>query len=66
MRCNGILVSVPKESVLDRLPPRVRERHDDFRRCGSCGRVYWAGTHHQRMQQFLGHLLADLSRGRAT
>jgi uncharacterized protein with PIN domain len=38
----------------------VRERHDAFRRCPSCRRVYWAGSHHRSMER----LVQALSRGR--
>jgi uncharacterized protein with PIN domain len=57
LRCNDLLEPVPKEAVAERLPPRVRERHDDFRRCPACGRIYWAGTHHRRMTRLLEDVL---------
>ncbi len=60
LRCNGLLILVAKETVLDGLPPSVRERHDEFRRCASCARVYWAGTHHARMQRLVERLTAEL------
>ena len=53
MRCNGILHSVEKEAIIDQLPPGVRERHARFHRCLQCGRVYWRGTHFERMQRFI-------------
>lgn len=53
MRCNGVLQEVSKEDVANRLPERVAESHQDFRRCPDCGRVYWKGSHHQRMQKYL-------------
>lgn len=56
IRCNGALAPVEKAEVADRLPPRVRERHQSFRRCGGCGRVYWAGTHHERMSRVVAAL----------
>jgi uncharacterized protein with PIN domain len=59
IRCNGVIAPVPREEVADRVPPRVRERQADFRRCGSCGRVYWAGTHHARMERVIAGLLAE-------
>jgi len=58
LRCNALLETVRKEDVADELPPRVRERHDAFRRCPSCRRVYWAGTHHRRMEQLVADHLA--------
>ena len=56
MRCNGPLVPVPREDILDRLPPRVREQYDEFRRCASCDQVYWRGTHFQRMARLVERL----------
>lgn len=58
MRCNGRLESVPAEEVRTRVPPRVAERQAQFSRCVDCGRIYWAGTHHQRMQRVVDELLA--------
>jgi uncharacterized protein with PIN domain len=53
MRCNGKLHSVEKEAVIDQLPPGVRERHDKFRQCSQCARVYWRGSHFERMQRLI-------------
>lgn len=53
LACNGLLLSIDKAKVLDQLPPRVREGQERFWRCPDCGRVYWEGTHHQRMQEFV-------------
>jgi uncharacterized protein with PIN domain len=59
LRCNDPLEAVRSEDVAREVPPRVRERHDSFRRCPSCGRVYWAGTHHRRMERLVSDLLAE-------
>ncbi len=56
--CNGLLAPVPKDQVADRLPPKTRQCYDDFRLCEGCGRIYWPGSHHQRMQR----LIEDLTR----
>ncbi len=52
MSCNGSLEIVAPESVRQSLPPRVREKRE-FRRCSACGKVYWEGTHHDRMTRML-------------
>jgi len=59
IRCNGILEDVSKKEVLDLLPLRVKEGHDEFRGCKNCGRVYWKGTHYERMRQFLDGVLRE-------
>jgi uncharacterized protein with PIN domain len=58
LRCNGVLEDVPKEAVARELPPRVREEQDAFRRCPSCRRVYWAGSHRRRMEALVAELAA--------
>ena len=57
LRCNGNLEDVAKETVVAEVPPASREHYDDYRRCGSCGRVYWPGSHYRRMERFLAHML---------
>jgi uncharacterized protein with PIN domain len=59
IRCNGVLVPVSKEAVIDRLPPRTREYYDEFRRCRVCGHVYWKGSHYERMQQLVAYIRAQ-------
>jgi len=56
IRCNQPLVPAERADVENRLPARVRERHAEFRTCSSCGRIYWKGSHHQRMQQMISEL----------
>jgi uncharacterized protein with PIN domain len=48
--CNTPLEDVSREAVLDRLPPKVRALYDRFKRCPGCERVYWEGTHWERMK----------------
>ena len=50
---NAPLRSVAKAEVLDRLPPRVAAAQDEFNTCDLCGRVYWKGSHWQRMSAVL-------------
>jgi len=48
--CNGRLEDVSADQVADRVPPYVLATAGRFRRCDSCGRVYWPGTHLKRIQ----------------
>ncbi len=57
MRCNEPLQPVPKASVLHRLPPMVRVEQRSFSRCPRCRRIYWPGSHWQRMRRRLDTLL---------
>jgi uncharacterized protein with PIN domain/molybdopterin converting factor small subunit len=50
---NAPLRSVAKADVLERLPPQVAAFQEEFSTCDLCGRVYWKGTHWQRMSEVL-------------
>jgi uncharacterized protein with PIN domain len=58
LECNGTLEAVPKEAVDHRLPPRTRAAFDAFWRCAGCDRVYWRGSHWQRLRGRLAAALA--------
>lgn len=51
--CNAILVPVPLEAVEGLVPEGVRTRHQAFWRCPSCRRVYWQGSHWDKMVEQL-------------
>lgn len=53
MRCNAPLRSVEKHMVLDRLPPSVREHKQQFSICDVCQRVFWEGSHWEKMRDLL-------------
>jgi uncharacterized protein with PIN domain len=55
--CNAALQPVDKASVATVVPPQVLERQDQFSRCAACGRVYWPGSHYERMRAALDDLL---------
>lgn len=57
LACNGVLREIPAAEA-SRAPPRVRERHDHFVGCDDCGRIYWAGTHHERMKGVVAQVLS--------
>lgn len=55
--CNGVVAVVPKEGIEDRLEPDTRRYFNEFFMCGSCGRVYWKGSHYERMKAMVDGLL---------
>ena len=56
--CNGILVPVSKETILDRLEPLTRKYYESFQICRQCKRIYWPGSHQERILQKLEKLRA--------
>lgn len=54
--CNGIIKKVPKESVLEKIQPGTRKHFNEFFQCNSCGKVYWKGSHFNKMNDFIEDL----------
>jgi uncharacterized protein with PIN domain len=58
LRCNRLLEDVDRSAVRDRVPSYVYETQHDFKTCGSCGRIYWRGTHRdealKRLREIIG------------
>ena len=55
--CNVALADADKAEVIDRLPGKVRDFYERFRRCPGCGRIYWEGTHYERLQGMLARAM---------
>ena len=49
MDCNGLIIKVEKEDVIDQLLPKTRMAFHEFYRCNLCNKVYWKGSHYDRM-----------------
>jgi len=49
MACGAELRAVPKREVEARIPPRTARWKDEYFLCAGCGRLYWQGTHWQRI-----------------
>jgi uncharacterized protein with PIN domain len=60
LRCNGLLGSASKESLLPQLEPLTRLYYQDFLKCSQCGRAYWRGSHmaklHKRLEMIMNRL----------
>ena len=56
--CNGLLADVPKEDVLEQIPPRTAAWLDAYTQCTGCRKLYWRGTHTERIEQMLRRILA--------
>ncbi|MEV4434914.1 Mut7-C RNAse domain-containing protein [Streptomyces sp. NPDC049585] len=50
MACNGPLQDADKDAVREHLEHGTRRTYDVFAQCVACGRVYWRGAHHARLQ----------------
>jgi uncharacterized protein with PIN domain len=56
LACNGKIKTVAKEEIEERLPPKVRSYFKDFNICTNCRRIYWQGTHYEKMLELVSGL----------
>lgn len=59
LRCNVPLQPVVKADILDRLLPKTRKYYDTFSMCPACKRIYWAGSHYDKLAERLRGLGLD-------
>ena len=59
--CNGRLEPVEKEAVADEIPPKTARWLDEYVQCAECGKLYWRGTHFERLEGLMERILGDPS-----
>jgi len=58
LNCNLRLEPVERSTAANCIPARIAERYATFARCPGCQRIYWEGSHWQRMREVLSASLA--------
>lgn len=59
IQCNRLLQPVSKAEVLHRLEPLTKKYFEEFRICPGCQRIYWRGSHYDRMQRFIEQVVTE-------
>ena len=54
LECNEPLAPRSTDDVRDLVPPYVFQTQSQYVQCPACNRIYWRGTHWQRMNHDLG------------
>ena len=47
--CNSMLQKIEKENIIERLEENTRNLFNEFYICPTCSRVYWKGSHYNKM-----------------
>nr|WP_018537373.1 Mut7-C RNAse domain-containing protein [Streptomyces sp. SID8354] len=55
--CNGRLAAADKDAVQEQLQHGTQRTCDVFAQCTACGRVYWRGAHHARLEAIVEEAL---------
>lgn len=61
LRCNAALEEISKDKVEDLVPAYVSRKYKQFRKCPLCGKIYWPGTHRERVEERLKGLLPSVT-----
>jgi len=59
LECNVPLGVVERGEAEMQVPPYIFATQERFRRCPSCGRLFWGGTHRERMRVELEEILKE-------
>ncbi len=57
--CNGPLQDADKDAVRERLEHGTQRTYDVFAQCIACGRVYWRGAHHTRLETIVENAVRE-------
>ncbi len=57
LECNELLHPIEKAKIEHRLPQKVKEGHQNFTICERCDKIYWKGTHYERMKDKIEKIL---------
>jgi hypothetical protein len=58
IECNTLLDQVKKDEIIDRLPPKVSDWHNEFFLCPNCKKLYWKGSHYEKMKTFIENIMS--------
>jgi uncharacterized protein with PIN domain len=59
MNCGGELIRGDKEALQERIPPRTYRWLDEYFVCARCGKLFWRGTHWERIRGTLSEIMGD-------
>lgn len=60
--CNGMLARVEKTEINKQLQPLTRKYFNEFSRCDHCAKIYWKGSHYERMRSLIGWIRTMLNK----
>lgn len=63
LECNSHLRSVEKQDILQRLEPLTRKYYESFSICPRCDKIYWPGSHVDKMRRNFPEIFSDIHPG---
>ncbi len=57
LSCNGLIQPVNKQDIISQLPANTTIYFHEFYQCWDCKKVYWKGSHYERMFRYVDEIL---------
>jgi hypothetical protein len=54
--CNGILQTVQKSQIVDKVSPKIAQNIKEFWICSDCKHIYWEGTHIRKLEKLIAEI----------
>lgn len=54
--CNGKIEEIAKDSIVNELDTQTRKYYNKFYQCTKCRKIYWQGSHYQRLSNFINSI----------
>jgi len=58
--CNGEMRTVEREEVITEVPDYISMTMNQFLKCKACGKIYWHGSHKEKIEDLKKKILKDL------
>lgn len=55
--CNGMLLAITKAEALGLVPDYIYMKDFEFSRCQLCNRIYWPGSHENKIREFISKII---------
>jgi CRP-like cAMP-binding protein len=52
-----MIEAVGKSEIESKLQANTRKAFDEFFRCSTCGKIYWKGSHYEKMYEMIWHFV---------
>lgn len=59
MSCNGDLQMISKDAIREHIADDTYEAFDEFQQCQSCEKIFWKGSHYEKMQKLVDEVLGS-------
>jgi uncharacterized protein with PIN domain len=59
IECNVPLVATAREDIEHHVPEYIYHHHAEFKQCPSCKKVYWGGSHTEKMKKWIKNIITN-------